>query len=69
MGKRDGKRVQGGVTMKKLKIALEKMVIIAGIILTVWFLLSYLEIVSKNLSENPTYSDINFFRIAEEYGK
>lgn len=31
-----------------------------------WFMVSYIEILCKNITENPTYSDWNFIFVAQK---
>ena len=42
--------------------------IITAIIVTVivWMTASFIEVTSKNLEPNPTYSNLNFFCVMEE---
>lgn len=46
-----------------MKKAIEKIIYIAIIIFIVWFIVSYIEILFKNLSENPIYSSLNLIKM------
>lgn len=36
-----------------------KLLVIAIILVSIWCMISYVEIIAKNASPNPTYSDMN----------
>ena len=49
--------------MNKAKKVVENVVFILCIIFAVWFICSFIEVDMKNLTENPVYSNWNFFEI------
>lgn len=46
--------------MKKI---INKIFLILSVIIILWFIVSYLEVITKNLSENPQYSFWNIFEL------
>ena len=46
-----------------IKTFINNLIILIGIIILIWFSLSYCEILFKNLSPNPNYLPINFFKV------
>ena len=51
---------RGGTKMRK---KLLRMIYGLEILVIAWMIVSYIEIISKNLSVNPQYSPINFFTL------
>lgn len=49
--------------MKNLINTLGKIIAVLLILILVWIAISYGEIVLKNISDNPIYSDWNLFKI------
>ena len=47
--------------------AIGKFVTVLCIAMAIWFCVSWAEVVSKNLSENPTYSKYNMFCLMLNY--
>lgn len=47
--------------MKKALHIMEIVITVISIIFLIWFGISYIEIISKNLGENPVYSNYNLF--------
>ena len=47
--------------------ALENIIATLSIALTVWFGASCFEVISKNTTPNPEYSDWNIFEIIEDW--
>lgn len=45
------------------KRIIEMLVIILMIIVVMWFIISYLDIICNNLTEHPQYQDWNIFKI------
>ena len=55
-----------GKTIKKVnKIGswISFIVAIISVLFLMWFAISFIEVVSKNLSENPTYWNLNLFKV------
>lgn len=50
------------MTKKMLKV-LGNIITVVSVLFLVWVGISYIEVISKNLSPNPEYSVINFFDI------
>ena len=48
---------------KVIKNVVADVVIILCVALTLWFIVSFIEVDMKNLTENPVYSSWNFFEI------
>lgn len=46
--------------MKKI---INKIFLILSVIIILWFIVSYLEVITKNLGENPQYSFWNIFEL------
>lgn len=38
-------------------------VAIISVLFLMWFAISFIEVISKNLSENPTYWNLNLFKV------
>ena len=51
------------VIMNKIKKIAENVMVIFCVALAFWFLVSFVEVDMKNLTENPVYSSWNFFEI------
>ena len=49
--------------MDKVKKVIENVIIILCVALTIWFIISFVEVNMKNSTENPVYSSWNFFEI------
>lgn len=49
--------------MNKVKKVIENVAFVLCIIFAVWFICSFIEVNMKNLTENPVYSNWNFFEI------
>ena len=49
--------------MNKVKKVIENVIIILCVALTIWFIISFVEVNMKNSTENPVYSSWNFFEI------
>lgn len=49
--------------MNKVKKVVENVTFVLCIIFAVWFICSFVEVDMKNLTENPVYSNWNFFEI------
>lgn len=55
-----------GKTIKKVnKIGswISFTIAIISVLFLMWFAISFIEVVSKNLSENPTYWNLNLFKV------
>ena len=55
-----------GKTIKKVnKIGswISSTIAIISVLFLMWFAISFIEVVSKNLSENPTYWNLNLFKV------
>jgi hypothetical protein len=50
-----------------MKKFISNVITVALILVTVWFIGSFVEVVSKNLDENPKYSKANFFCLMTEF--
>ena len=49
--------------MNKVKKVIENVMVILCIAFVNWFIISFVEVDMKNLTENPIYSSWNFFEI------
>ena len=49
--------------MNKVKKVIENVMVILCVVLAIWFIISFVEVDMKNLTENPIYSSWNFFEI------
>ena len=49
--------------MNKVIKVIENVAFVLCIIFSVWFLFSFVEVNMKNLTENPVYSNWNFFEV------
>ena len=49
--------------MKKVKKIVENLMFVICVALAIWFICSFIEVNMKNLTENPVYSNWNFFEI------
>ena len=49
--------------MNKVKKIVENVMVILCVTLAIWFIISFVEVDMKNLTENPVYSSWNFFEI------
>ena len=49
--------------MNKVKKVIENVMVIFCVALALWFIISFVEVDMKNLTENPVYSSWNFFEI------
>ena len=49
--------------MNKVKKVIENAMVILCVALAIWFIISFIEVNMKNLTENPVYSSWNFFEI------
>lgn len=49
--------------MNKVKKVIENVAFVLCIIFAIWFICSFIEVDMKNLTENPVYSNWNFFEI------
>ena len=49
--------------MNKVKKIVENVMVIFCVALVLWFIISFVEVDMKNLTENPVYSSWNFFEI------
>ena len=49
--------------MNKVKKVIENVIIILCVALTIWFIISFVEVNMKNSTENPVYSSWNFFEV------
>ena len=49
--------------MNKVKKVIENVMFILCVALAIWFIISFVEVDMKNLTENPVYSSWNFFEI------
>lgn len=50
-------------TVKTIGKVINTILLVMSIIICLWFAVSYLEIILKNLSESPSYSDINLIKM------
>ena len=49
--------------MNKAKKIVENVMFVICIVLALWFIISFVEVDMKNLTENPVYNDWNFFEV------
>ena len=49
--------------MNKVKKVIENVMVTLCVVLALWFIISFVEVDMKNLTENPVYSSWNFFEI------
>ena len=49
--------------MNKVIKVVENVMVIFCVTLAIWFIISFVEVDMKNLTENPVYSSWNFFEI------
>ena len=49
--------------MNKVKKIVENVMVILGVAFAIWFIISFVEVDMKNLTENPVYSSWNFFEV------
>ena len=49
--------------MNKAKKVIENVMVILCVARAIWFIISFVEVDMKNLTENPVYSSWNFFEI------
>ena len=49
--------------MKKVKKIVENVMVILCVALALWFIISFVEVDMKNLTENPVYNSWNFFEV------
>lgn len=49
--------------MKKISKIIAKVITILFIIFLVWLAMSYIEVILKNLTDNPTYNSLNLFKL------
>ena len=49
--------------MKKVKKIAENVMFVICVALALWFIISFVEVDMKNLTENPVYSNWNFFEV------
>ena len=49
--------------MNKVKKIVENVMFIICVALALWFIISFVEVDMKNLTENPVYNDWNFFEV------
>ena len=49
--------------MNKVKKIVENVMVIFCVVLAIWFIISFVEVDMKNLTENPIYSSWNFFEV------
>lgn len=49
--------------MKKVKKIVENVMFVICVALALWFIISFVEVDMKNLTENPVYSSWNFFEV------
>lgn len=49
--------------MKKVKKIVENVMFVICVALTLWFIISFVEVDMKNLTENPVYNSWNFFEV------
>ena len=49
--------------MNKIKKIAENVMVTLCVALAIWFIISFVEVDMKNLTENPIYSSWNFFEI------
>ena len=49
--------------MKKVKKIVENVMFAICVALALWFIISFVEVDMKNLTENPVYNSWNFFEV------
>lgn len=49
--------------MKKVKKIVENIMFVICVALALWFIISFVEVDMKNLTENPVYNSWNFFEV------
>ena len=49
--------------MNKVKKVIENVMVILFVAFALWFIISFVEVDMKNLTENPVYSSWNFFEV------
>ena len=49
--------------MKKVKKIVENVMFVICVALALWFVISFVEVDMKNLTENPVYNSWNFFEV------
>ena len=49
--------------MNKVKKIVENVMVILCVTFIIWVIISFIEVDTKNLTENPVYSSWNFFKI------
>lgn len=49
--------------MKKVKKIVENVMFVICVALALWFIISFVEVDMKNLTENPVYNSWNFFEV------
>ena len=49
--------------MNKVKKIIENVMVILCVTFIIWVIISFIEVDTKNLTENPVYSSWNFFKI------
>ena len=49
--------------MNKVKKIVENVMFVICVALALWFIISFVEVDMKNLTENPVYNDWNFFEV------
>ena len=49
--------------MNKVKKVIENVMVILCVTFIIWVIISFIEVDTKNLTENPVYSSWNFFKI------
>ena len=56
-------RKQRRHNMKKISKIIAKVITILFIIFLAWLAISYIEVILKNLTDNPTYNSLNLFKL------
>lgn len=51
----------------KTRRIFEMLIIVFMIMVTMWFITSYLDVICNNLTEHPQYQDWNIFKIMVEH--
>ena len=49
--------------MNKVKKIVENVMFVICVVLALWFIISFVEVDMKNLTENPVYNSWNFFEV------
>ena len=49
--------------MNKVKKIIENVMVILFVAFALWFVISFVEVDMKNLTENPVYNSWNFFEV------